>query len=928
MNMSFNKEKDLQGIQRPTDLLCEYMTNPIGIDISHPRFSWVLRHSERGRAQSAYQILVASTRENLLNDVGDVWDSEKVESDKSVNMEYEGKSLESKSTYYWKVRWWDDKGQVSPFSEVATFEMGLLTEDDWDAMWIGGGDLLRTQFAIEGEVKQARAYVCGLGWYELRINGKKVGDHQLDPGQTDYERLVLYSTYNATDLLTEGENVIGVMLGSGRYAQDWSTTVPPGAQERLKLYKNASPKVILQLEIQLEDGSSRKVITDETGKVSKGPIIENDIYNGETYDAQLEKPGWDSPGYDDSEWEKAKVVEPPGGQLVSQATLPPIKIIKTIQPVALTNPKSDVYVYDFGQNFTGWVRLTVSGSHGTEVKLRHAEVLHLDGMINVLPNHKAKATDTYILKGEGIEVYEPRFTYHGFRYVEVTGYPGTPNLNTLQGIVVHSAVEPGGGFSCSNPLINHIHQCVLWSQLANLMSVPTDCPQRAERMGWLGDAQVTAEEAIYNLDMAGFYIKWLGDIREAQREGGSIPDVVPPYWQLYPADPAWGTACIVIPWSLYLYYADERVLADNYQVMKGWVDFLTTKTKGYLMTYSRISDWCPPGKFRSLDTPGELVSSWCYYHDALTLSNIAHVLGKSADAEKYAALSQSIKEAFNKEFLEEDYYGPSSKVVDMLLRLDVYPERGRKSWRKRYLCTQTSNVLPLYMDMVPQNKKEAVLQNLFESVEITHDCHVSTGIIGTRYLLDTLTKYGRADLAYRLVTQTTYPSWGYMIQEGATTVWERWECLAGRGMNSHNHIMFGSVDAWFYKVLAGINPDPSAPGFRRVIIKPHIIGDLKYVSASVNTIRGLVSSNWRGGKNSLLLEVTLPVNSEGKVSLPLLGLKNPVVRESGKEVYKDGSYIQSVSGITAAKQDNGYITFDVGSGRYSFWIGESPLKSS
>jgi len=607
MNMSFHEEKDRPGIQRPTDLLCEYTANPVGVDVLHPRFSWVLRHSERGRAQSAYHILVAITRENLLNDVGDVWDSKKVESDKSVNVEYEGKSLESKVIYYWKVRWWDDKGQVSPFSEVATFEMGLLTEDDWDAMWIGGGDLLCNQFVIEDEVKQARAYVCGLGWYELRINGKKVGDHQLDPGQTDYEKLVLYSTYNVTDLLTEGENVIGVMLGSGRYAQDWSTV--PEVLERVKSYKNASPKVILQSEIELEDGSCRKVITDETWKVSKGPIVEDDIYNGETYDAKLEKPGWDSPGYDDSEWEKAKVVEPPGGQLVSQATLPPIKIIKTIQPVALTNPKLDVYVYDFGQNFTGWVRLTVSGPRGTEVKLRHAEVLHPDGMINVIPNRRAKAIDTYILKGEGIEVYEPRFTYHGFRYVEVTGYPGTPNLNTLQGVVVHSAVEPVGGFSCSNPLINRIHQCILWSQLANLMSIPTDCPQRNERMGWLGDAQLIAEEAIYNLDMAGFYTKWLRDIREAQREDGSLPDVVPPYWLLYPADPPWGTACIVIPWCLYLYYADERVLADNYQVMKGWVDFLTTKTEGYLITYSKYGDWCPPGKLRSLDTPGELISS-------------------------------------------------------------------------------------------------------------------------------------------------------------------------------------------------------------------------------------------------------------------------------------------------------------------------------
>lgn len=908
MNMPFYEVKDRQGIQRPTDLLCEYMVNPVGVDVLHPRFSWVLRHSERGRGQSAYQILVASTRENLLNDVGDVWDSEKVESDKSVNVEYEGKSLESKVIYYWKVRWWDDKGQVSPFSEVTSFEMGLLAEDDWDAMWIGGGDLLRNQFVIEGEVKQARACVCGLGWYEMRINGKKVGDHQLDPGQTDYEKLVLYSTYNVTDLLTEGENVIGVMLGNGRYAQDWSTS-SPALLERVKSYKNASPKVILQLEIQLEDGSCRRIITDESWRVSKGPIVENDIYDGETYDARLEKPGWDTPGYDDSEWEKAKVVEPPGGQLVSQATLPPIKAIKTIQPVALTNPKLDVYVCDFGQNFTGWVRLTVSGPRGTEVKLRHAEVLHPYGMINVIPNLSAKATDTYILKGEGIEVYEPRFTYHGFRYVEVTGYPGTPHLNTFQGIVVHSAVEPVGGFLCSNPLINSIHKNVLWTQLSNLMSIPTDCPQRAERMGWLCDAQVSSEEAIYNFGMAAFYTKWLRDIREAQKEDGSVPDLAPPYWNLYPADPSYGTACIVVPWYLYLYYGDKRILEENYQVMKGWVDFLDGEAQGNISKFYKYGDWITPGEvgfnettgryfYNSLSTPGELVSTWTYYRDTLLLSKIAGILEKSAEAEQYASLSEKIKEALNQEFLKGDHYGAHS--------------------------SQTSNLLPLYLDMVPEDKKEAVFSRLVENIEQIYDCHIGTGLVGTRYLFDTLTKFGRVDIAYKVVTQATYPGWGYMIREGATTVWERWEYLTAGGMNSHNHPALGSVDTFFYKVLAGINIEPSAPGFKRVIIKPYVVGDLTHVSASVNTIRGLVSSSWRREENALVLEVTLPVNSEGKVSLPLLGLKSPVVRESGRVVYKDGSYIPSVSGITAGKRDDSYITFDVGSGAYSFWIGESP----
>ena len=920
--MSFHQAKDLQGIQRPTNLRCEYAVNPIGVDVPFPRFSWVLNHSERGCIQSAYQILVSRTVENLENETGDVWDSGIVESDKSVNVEYRGKSLESKGRYFWKVRWWDNAGQVSDYSEAATFEMGLLVQSDWEASWIGGGDLLRKQFVIEGEVKQARAYVCGLGWCELRINGQKVGDHQLDPGQTDYEKVALYSPYNITNLLKKGENAVGVMLGNGRYAQDWSSV--PGVLERVQIYKNALPKVILQLEIQFENGSCKKLVTDETWKTAKGPIIENDIYNGEIYDARLEKPGWDRFGYDDSQWGKAKIAVPPGGQLVSQCTFPPIKAIQTIPPIAMTNLIQDVCVYDFGQNFTGWVRLTVRGPRGTEVKLRFAELLHPNGMINVIPNRTAKATDTYILKGEGIETYEPRFTYHGFRYVEVTGYPGTLSLNSIQGVVVHSAVEPVGEFQCSNQLINKIHENVLWTQVSNLMSIPTDCPQRNERMGWLGDAQLVVEESIFNFDMVAFYTKWLWDIRESQKEDGSLSDVAPPYWRRYPADPAWGTACVVIPWNLYLYYDDKKILEENYSLMKGWVDYLTTISEGHLIKFNKYGDWCPPGKFRSLDVPGELISSWCYYHDTLTLSHIARVLGKSADVKKYTALSQSTKDAFNKEYLEEDYYSYNSKISDMLLRFDLCPEHDKKGYRKRALYTQTSNVLPLYLDMVPENKKSAVLQNLFENVEVTHDCHVSTGILGTRYIMDTLTKYGRADLAYRLATQTTYPGWGYMIKEGATTLWERWEYMAGGGMNSHNHIMFGSIDAWFYKVLAGINQDLAAPGFKRVIIKPYILGDLNYVSASVKTIRGLVSSSWRRENSSLVVEVTLPVNSEGEVNLPLLGLKVPVIRESGREIYKNNSYLPGITGITAGKRDDDYITFNVGSGAYSFWVGECP----
>ena len=895
-------------IQSPVNLLCEYAVNPVGIDVLQPRFSWELKHSERGHTQSAYQILVASEKEKLFNDVGDVWDSGKVESGRSVNIECGGKPLENRKIYYWKARWWDDGGHVSSYSEICRFETGLMTSEEWTSKWIQGGDLLRTSFTVQRKVKRARAYVCGIGYYELRINGRKVGDCQLDPGWTDYDRLVLYSTYDITEFLREGENVVGVMLGNGRYVTKLPANIPPDLLNFGKRYADASPKLILQMGLEFMDGSMKTILTDENWRVSQSPIVENDIYNGETYDACLEKEGWDSPGYDDSEWKKADIAKSPGGRLVSQATFPPIRAVKTIPPASMSSPKPGVYVYDFGQNFTGWVRLTVSGPRGTKVQLRYSELIYSEGTLNTIPNGFAKATDTYILKGQGTEVYEPRFTYHGFRYVEVTGFPGTPNIGTIQGIVVYSDVKPIGGFVCSNPLINSIHRIVHWGQLSNLMSIPTDCPQRSERMGWMGDAQLTVEEAMYNFDMAAFYSKWIRDIKEAQMEDGSVPDVVPPYWKIYPADPAWGTACVTIPWYLYLYYGDSRILEENYQVMKGWVDFLGTKAEGYIVRFSKYGDWCPPAYVRSPDTPGELVSTWCYYQDVVTLSKIARVLGKSSEAKKYANLSENIKEAFNKEFLKKDQYAPIGPEAIPFMQFS----------------SQTSNLLPLFSGIVPEDRKETVLKKLLQNIETTHDCHVGTGIVGTRYLLDVLTEYGRADLAYKMVNQTSYPSWGYMIREGATTLWERWEYLAGGGMNSHNHIMFGSVDAWFYKVLAGINVDSTATGFERIIIKPYVLGDLSHVCASINTIRGLVASSWRREDDSLVLEVTIPVNSRGEVSVPDLGLSNPIIKESGNVVWKDGTYVGDITGIVSGKKEDGRVTFEVGSGTYSFQISATP----
>ncbi len=916
----------------PTDLLCEYASNPLGIDVAAPQFSWVVNHCKRGQFQSAYHVLVASSRGNLDADNGDKWDSGKVASGQSINVLYEGSSLESGKTYYWKVRAWDKDGRMSSWSRVATFEMGLLKPDDWKGKWLKGGKLLRKEFTVDKNIKRARTYICGLGYYELRINGEKVGDHMLDPGWTDYDKRALYVTYDITNYLKVGRNAVGVMLGNGWYS--------PGRLNVSKKYSD-SPVLIAQIHINFTDDSTMRIVTDETWKVVQGPIVSDDVYNGETYDARLEKPGWDAPNYDDSDWNAATVADAPRGKLVSQGSFPPIKVVKRMQPIEITNPEPNVYVYDFGQNFSGWGRLRVHGPRGIQVKLRYAELLDENGMLNTVPNRDAEATDTYILKSEGQEVYEPRFTYHGFRYVELTGFPGTPMLESLEGCVVHSAVEPIGSFICSNPLINRIHRNVLWGQLSNLMSIPTDCCQRDERLGWMGDAQLSAEEAIYNFNMVSFYTKWIGDIREAQKEDGSIPDVVPPYRSLYPADPAWGTAWVVIPWYLYLYYSDKQILEHNYSSIKKWVDFLSTQAMDYIISYGKYGDWCPPCRVHSLATPVKVTSTWYYYHDSLILSKIARILGKSEDTEKYSELSGKIREAFNREFFKDDHYSGENyselyKKVEALLSSAIpatASEDERKERAKILIagfagCSQTSNVLALFLDMVPRDKKEAVLKNLVNDITRTHSNHLNTGIVGTRYILNVLTRYGQVELAYKIATQTTYPSWGYMIREGATTIWERWEYLANGGMNSHNHIMLGSVDTWFYKVLAGINLDFAGPSSQQIIIKPYAVGDLKYVSASLKTVRGMVSSSWTKHRSSLVLNVTLPVNSEAKVSIPKIGLENIIVKESGKVIWENGSYVAGVAEITSGSENNKYVTFEVRSGTYFFEItGVSPTET-
>lgn len=896
--------------EAPTDLRCEYLINPIGIDEASPRLSWLVPHDGKPCSQTAYRIVVSSTAEQALRAEGDVWDSGKVRRDQTCNVPFNGRELKSRQLCFWRVCWWDQNDASSEWSEIARFEMGLLHDIDWAGQWISKEEVrefkskgstllgeplgdyinaftlyLRREFRLKRRVARARAYVCGLGYYELRLNGDKVGSSVLDPAQTDYTRIALYSTYDVTSqLASEDAFAIGVLLGNGRH---------------IRSYGYDAPKLRLQLAVDYEDGTADTFATTSDWKVSYGPLQENGLYFGERYDARLEMPGWDMPGFDESAWDPAHIVS---GVPVGAQMLEPIRVVQMRPPQKWSTLPSGETIYDFGQNFAGWVRLSVSGPSGTEVRLRHAELLNEDGSLNVSPNQNAESTDVYILRGEGVETYEPRFTYHGFRYLEITGVPGLPSVVSVLGCVVHSDVAVVGEFSCSHELINAIHRNVLWGQRSNLMSIPTDCSQRDERQGWLGDAHLAAEESMFNFGMAPFYTKFLHDIRHAQREDGSLPDTVPAYLgRLYPADPAWSAAYVTIAWMMYQFYGDTRVLERHFEPMKKYIFFLRDHSQELILkTLGKYGDWCPPGSIAPKRTPVELTSTWYFFHDTLLLSKIAAAIGQTEDQRMLETLAVGIRAAFNRAFLKDGEY-----EVNRFAPVDRSPG-------------QTSNALPLYLDMVPEESKPRVVGRLLHGVINEQDYHLDTGILGTRYLLDVLSDLGYTDVAFKVATQRTYPGWGYMVEEGATTLWERWEKIGGGGMNSHNHIMLGSVDAWFYRVLAGLSV--LSPGWKHIRFKPPVVQGLDFARAELKSIRGRVSIAWARSAGEFSMEIVLPVGAIGTVYVPLQREDQAVVLNGANIWPEPHSRSSMQSGCEMVGRDGNHVILTVGSGEYVFRV--------
>ena len=866
-------------------LHCEYLENPLGIDTPQPRLSWVLESGQRGQAQTAYQVLVASSEALLKANTGDLWDTGTVKSDQTVQVVYAGKALSSSQRCYWKVRVWDKDGKASAYSRPACWEMGLLSPQDWKGQWIGRttdtnslpAPLLRRAFALEGKIKQARAYVCGLGYYELHLNGKKVGDHLLDPGYTRYDKRALYVTYDVTDAVRRGKNAVGVILGNG-----WYNVQTKAVWDFHKAPWRAAPKLLMQLRVEYTDGRVETIGTDSRWKTSTGPITFDSIYGGETYDARAEKPGWDTPDYDDSGWAMAQAVSAPGGKLAAQM-MPPIKADQYIKPVKLTEPRPGVFVFDMGQNLAGFAELRLQAPAATKVVMKYGERLGKDGMLDRadIQQHVVRVdtnqqyqTDTYIAKGTGLERWHSRFDYHGFQYVEVTGFPGKPALDTLRGVFIHSAIPVAGEFECSNPLLNKIWRAGRWAYLSNLQGIPTDCPHR-EKNGWTGDAHLAAEQGLLNYAPAAVYTKWINDLGDEQRPTGELPGIVPTsgWGYTWGNGPAWDSAFLLIPFYLYEYCGDTKVLCDHYDGLKRYVDYLTSKAKDGIVDIG-LNDWAP---FKTT-TPADITSTAYYYRDTQIVVLTASLMGNEADARKYNDLSASIKQAFNGRFYhpETGLYGNGS---------------------------QTSLSCALYQGLVEPENKARVLSNLVAAVEKTNG-HIDTGILGAKYLLNALLENGRADVAYRIASQKDLPSWGWWIEQGATTLWEQWN-----GTESRNHIMFGDISAWFYKALAGINLDPSAPAFKHIIVKPNVVGGLTSARASCDSVRGRIVSDWEVEKGHFKLTVKVPANTTATVWVPTT---NP------SAVVEGGWPAMKAEGVRDFRIEAGRAGFEVGSGTYHF----------
>lgn len=888
---------------RVTGSTCDWQSNPLGIDVPQPDLGWTMESSRRGETQTAYQILAASDVALLSTGKPDLWDSGKVSSGESIGIRYAGKPLASGQRVWWQVRAWDAEGNPGPYGEAQWWEMGLLSQNDWQAKWISDGrplperdedfykphpaPLLRKSFKLRGPVKQARIYTTAAGYQELSLNGKPLGDHRLDPTWTAVEKRVYYSTHDVTAQLKPGENSLGIVLGNG-----WYNPLPMrfwgGKNFRLSL-TSGRPCAILRLDIQYADGSRETIVTDDSWRWKEGPIIRNNIFLGELYDARQEIAGWDAPGFNDEAWQSVKVETPQVGKLQALSG-PPIRITEELPAKRLESSKGPP-IYDFGKNFTGTVRFRFNAPAGTRYVMRYGELLHADGTLNPMTsvagqikNRNNDGTmsiggpgapdiawqeDTYITKGGVDEEYTPRFTFHAFRFMEISAPPVS-----VTGLRLHSDVPDAGSFECSNDLFNRIQRVCRNTFVSNIIGVQSDCPHR-ERLGYGGDIVASSEAFFMNYDMHGFYRKTVRDFADSARPDGRFTDTAP-FVGIDYCGVGWAMAHPLLIEQLYRYQGDRSLMEEQYEAARRWLLSVEAANPEHIVSGGL-------GDHEGLvpkSIPASVTSF--YYQSAVMLANMAKVLKRTDDAARFSALSENIKRAYQKQFLDE-----KTGVVA--------------------LGSQMCQSSALYSGLVPDAVKPLAMERLLEDIRDKHKGHLSTGIYGTKYMLDMLSANGRADSAFQIVSQPEMPGWAWMLKNDATTLWEHW--AGSDNTFSNNHPMFGSVSQWFFQWPGGIRPADDAVGFNKILIAPQVVGDLKWAKTEHRTVRGPISCEWKKDGGNFDLSLRIPVGATSEVTIPA---------RNAEAVKEGGGAASAAAGVKFLRMDRNAAVFAVGSGSYQF----------
>ncbi|MFY9925088.1 MAG: glycoside hydrolase family 78 protein [Opitutaceae bacterium] len=889
----------------PIVLVCNYLVNPLGLHDAAPRLAWQLSAADgrRGVAQTAYEIKVSSQP----GGPADFWDSGCIKSDATTQIPYAGRPLPSRTRAYWQVTTWDDRGQPSTSPAGAAYwETGLLSRSDWTAQWIGApwhgsgqtgspAPFLRRGFTLAKSPIGARLYITALGLYEAYLNGRRIGSDHFTPGWTDMRKRVQYQVYDVTEMLSSGENVVGAILGDGWYCGNV-------AQEGREVYGDR-PKLLAQLEVTFADGSREVIATDAAWQVAAGPVLEDDLLMGESYDARQELTGWLTTKPAAGEWNSARVFPDPGVEL-SPMLSEPVRNHEEIAAIGAPRKVpgwgSDGFIYDFGQNLVGNVTLRVTAPAGTTFTVRYAEMLDSSGELYLDNLRTARATDHYTCRGDPSgESWTPRFTYHGFRYAEVSGlaHGAKPEPGALVAHVLHSALPRTGEFSCSDPLINQLQHNIQWSQRGNYFEVPTDCPQRDERLGWTGDAQAFIRTGAWNRDVAPFFNKWQRDISDAQLPDGAVPAVIPSL-ELVSGDggPAWADAAVICPWTVYECYGDLTLVARHFDMLGHYLDYIGTQSKDGIRLHPDLGKWGGFGDWLALDgsgqidggTPKDLIATAFYAHDAKLLAEMARALGKAKEAAAYDALEHRIAVAFQRRFVTAEGLVAGN--------------------------TQTSYVLALQFDLVPDEMRPKVAAELVRDIRRRGN-KLSTGFVGTPYLLHVLAREGQLDLAYALLEQKQWPSWLYAVTQGATTTWERWDGwtkekgFQDKGMNSFNHYAYGAVGDWLYRVVAGIELDPAMPGYKHILMQPQPGGGLTSARGTHLSPYGEIVSDWRTAEGRFEWIVTVPPNTTATARFPV-----PL----DADIREGGLPLSSSAGVSAVRPERGAVTCELASGQYQF----------